>query len=200
MNNSASSAMSRQWRKRCGGPSRNHRYDIVEVCQCLAWPDVPGARQTICCRRLNPSIRQMLIPQTSYFFRLRSWDDASALGCACLTISVSVRRQARPVHSKLGTRMRCANFIGRVGPLAFALGVGIAVATSPATAFANPADSGSTTSADTSSSTTSSPATESTAGSTPDSSSDGSPSTDPPRRTRRLPPMRPRPHRHPTVK
>jgi pimeloyl-ACP methyl ester carboxylesterase len=124
MNNSASSAMSRQWRKRCGGPSRNHRYDIVEVCQCLAWPDVPGARQTICCRRLNPSIRQMLIPQTSYFFRLRSWDDASALGCACLTISVSVRRQARPVHSKLGTRMRCANFIGRVGPLAFALGVG----------------------------------------------------------------------------
>jgi YVTN family beta-propeller protein len=76
--------------------------------------------------------------------------------------------------------MRCANFIGRVGPLAFALGVGIAVATTPATAFAKPADSGSITDTNTSSSTTSPADTASPAGSTPDSNSGVAPSADPP--------------------
>ena len=38
--------------------------------------------------------------------------------------------------------MGTAKFVGRVGPLAVALGIGIALAATPAVAWAEPADSG----------------------------------------------------------
>src|SRR4029077_3383444 len=82
-------------------------------------------------------------------------------------------RLSAPLSPGEGTTMGTAKYIGRVGALAVALGVGAAIANTPGVALADPSDSGSTSSssASDSSSDSSSGSTSSSQGSTSGSSS-----------------------------
>src|SRR6185312_8698461 len=83
-------------------------------------------------------------------------------------------RLSAPLSTGEGTTMGTAKYIGRVGALAVALGVGAAIANTPGVALADPSDSGSTSSPSASDSSSDSPSkseSSSTTGSTSGSSS-----------------------------